>query len=46
MPGDATVLYMVGDLRVLYDQDEFRVPSIVTSYSPAAEASLRVSVAR
>lgn len=36
----------VDDLRNLYDQDEFRVPSVVTSYSPAAEAPLRVSVAR
>jgi hypothetical protein len=32
------------DLRELYDREEFRVPSTVTSYSPAADGPLRVSV--
>jgi hypothetical protein len=40
--GEATV----DDVRDLYDRDELQVPSVVTSYSPAADAPLRVSVAR
>lgn len=36
----------VNDLRDLYAREEFRVPSVVTSYSPAAEGPLRVSIAR
>ena len=38
--GEATV----DDLRDLYNRDELRVPSVVTSYSPAADAPVRVSV--
>jgi hypothetical protein len=40
--GEATV----DDLRELYNRAELRVPSVVTSYSPAADAPVRVSVAR
>jgi hypothetical protein len=40
--GEATV----DNLHDLYGRDEFRVPSVVTSYSPAADAPLHVSVAR
>jgi hypothetical protein len=34
----------VSELRELYALDEFQVPSVVTSYSPAASAPLRVPV--
>jgi hypothetical protein len=36
----------VDDLRELYDRAELQVPPVVTSYSPAAEAPLRVATAR
>jgi hypothetical protein len=36
----------VDDLRDLYNRAELRVPSVVTSYSPAADAPVRVSIAR
>jgi hypothetical protein len=36
----------VEDLRELSSRVEFQVPSVVTSYSPAADAPLRVDVAR
>jgi hypothetical protein len=39
--GEATV----ADLRDLYNRAELRVPSVVTSYSPATDAPVRVSVA-
>jgi hypothetical protein len=42
MDGEVTV----DELRELYTRDELRVPSVITSYSPAADAPLRVSVAR
>ena len=34
----------VDDLRDLYNRAELQVPSVVTSYSPAADAPVRVSV--
>jgi hypothetical protein len=34
------------DLHRLYGHDEFRVPSVVTSYSPAADAPLHISFSR
>jgi hypothetical protein len=39
--GEATV----DDLRDLYNRAELRVPSVVTCYSPAADAPVRISVA-
>jgi hypothetical protein len=36
----------LADLRALYDLDEFRVPPVVTSYSPAADIPLRVRMER